>query len=270
MQDKSRNVSYGSSADRSREWSRNWRWVLALTFLCVLLALLYQVRPKFAVEQVINPPASDSSRTLALPKQEKPFETEKRAIGTHIQAPPQPVAEQGDSVPGVLQTNFWQIDQNARGKYLHQADLAAEALHLESLGEEEQKVASEALVELVNEVTEPARLQALHLLLNWSKLDEETLARTVQNALTDADESFAGLAVAILTSRTDEQAARVLTQAYRGADAKGRLAIVQLVQVDSLAAPLLQQARNDPDTSVRSAAIANLKTPPRVTTQSSQ
>ena len=260
MQKNPENAAPTRSADRAR----TWRWGLALALTCALLALLYQFRPKSELEQVVFYPLPSNLQ------QEAVLEAEKPPGGAQMHTPAQPLPAQAHAPPPVLPTRFWEIEPHSRGKYLYQADLAAEALHLESVGAEEQNAALSALVELTNEVTEPARLQALHLLLSWSKLDDAFLTRTFQKALTDPDDTFANMAVSILTSRTDPQAARILAHAYPAADAKARLAIVQLIQADSLAAPLLQEAQNDPDPSVRTAAIAILKPPPRVARQGSQ
>jgi len=235
-----------------------------------MLALLYQIRPKPGVEQALHPPPSDLGKAVEGTRQGEVFEPEKPGGGTQVEAPAQPLAEQSGTSTPVLQSKFWEMDQVSRGKYLYEADLAAEASNLESVTEKQQKAAAEALLEIINDVTDPGRLQALHLLFTCSKLDDEILTRNFRKALADPDEAFAGLAASILASRKDEQAARVLTEAYNGADAKGRLAIAQLLQVDSLAAPLLQRAKNDPDEKVRSAAIANLAPPTRVAAQGIQ
>jgi hypothetical protein len=265
-----KNASSGSSANRSIERRRSWFLGFLVFFACTMLALLYQIRPKPGVEQALNPPPSDLGKVVERTKQGEVFEAEKPAGGTHVEAPAQPLAEQSGPSTPVLQSKFWEIDQASRGKYLYEADLAAEASNLELLSEKDRKAAAEALLEIINDTTDPGRLQALHLLFTCSKLDDEILTRSFRKALADPDEAFGGLAASILASRNDEQAARVLTQAYSDADAKGRLAIAQLLQVESLAAPLLQQAKNDPDAKVRSAALANLAPPTRVPAQGIQ
>src|SRR5436853_7827541 len=159
-----KNGSSGGSANHSIEWRRSWFLCLLVFFACALLALLYEIRPKHGLEQALPSAPSDLGKVIEGTKQGEGFEAEKPAGGTQVEAPAQPVAAQSSPSTPDLPSKFWEMDQPSRGKYLNEADLAAEASNLESLGEKERKAAAEALLEIINDVTNPGRLQALHLL----------------------------------------------------------------------------------------------------------
>src|SRR6476620_4841263 len=132
-----KNASSVSSANRPGARRRIWPSGILLFFACTMLALLYQIRPKPGVEEAVHPPPSDLGKVVEGTKQGKVFEAEKPAGVTHVEAQ-QPLTELRVAPTPVLQSKFWEIDQASRGKYLYQADLAAEASNLESLNEKEQ------------------------------------------------------------------------------------------------------------------------------------
>jgi len=92
-------------------------------------------------------------------------------------------------------------DQATLQKYLRDADPIIGAAAFDALGVHNMHKAVEALLEVVNDPTEPVRLQALQLLLG-SAADEATIADTLRAALEDPDPAFVAAAVQALGGRT--------------------------------------------------------------------
>ena len=81
-------------------------------------------------------------------------------------------------------------------------------------------------------------------------------------AINDPDSSFGNVAVSMLSSREDAQAASVLAKTYATGDPTARLTIIQAIGPESPASPVLQAARSDPDEMVRSTANSILSPQP--------
>lgn len=156
---------------------------------------------------------------------------------------------------------FWALDKALLGSYLHDADLGQAGAILDLLEGRDKEQALAALREVMNDTASPGRLQALQLLLNWSKLEPDTLEGVFVSALDDVDSGCALVAVGTLVGRTDEQAISLLTKAYQEGETERRLMIVQSVSPDSAASQILNQAAADLDPTVRSSALAILSPP---------
>jgi HEAT repeat protein len=142
--------------------------------------------------------------------------------------------------------------------HLRDADPAVGAAAFDALGVRNKEAAVEALLDVVNDPAEPARLQALQLLLGSPEAGEATLAATLRTALADPDSAIVACAVQELGGRDDAEAISALAEALGAGDLPTRLLIVQSIASNTSAVPLLHQGLEDPDETVRTAATAVL------------
>jgi HEAT repeat protein len=142
--------------------------------------------------------------------------------------------------------------------HLRDPDPAVGAAAFDALGVRNKEAAVGALLEVVNDPTEPVRLQALQLLLGSLEAGEATLAATLRTALADPDSAIVACAVQELGGRDDAEAISALAEALGAGDLPTRLLIVQSIASNTSAVPLLHQGLEDPDETVRTAATAVL------------
>ena len=150
-------------------------------------------------------------------------------------------------------------DQATLQYYLRDADPIVGASAFSALGVRDKQAAVEALLEVVNDPTEPVRLQALQILLASSDIDQATL--DLRAAFNDVDPAFVACAAQELGARDDGDALKTIAEMLGAGDPPTRLLIVQSIANNTSAAPLLYQSLNDPDESVRNAARAILFPP---------
>lgn len=158
-------------------------------------------------------------------------------------------------------STFWKMETPMLGVYLRDADPAAVARYLETLNGRDQDNALQALRKVLDDTTSLGRLEALQLLVNWSKLNAETLTGVLDTALRDPNPAFANIAVGTLAGRSDEQATTVLAKLFREGDTPTRLLVVESIPKDGRAAPLLNEAVSDADETIRKTAVATLFPP---------
>jgi HEAT repeat protein len=118
--------------------------------------------------------------------------------------------------------------------------------------------AVQALLNVINDTTEPVRLQALQTLLNAPGIENATIVGALRSALRDPDPAFVACAVQALTIRSDPDAVSVITEALREGSVATRLAIVRSAGNSDAAQGYLYYALRDPDAKVRSAAMDTL------------
>jgi DNA-binding phage protein len=138
--------------------------------------------------------------------------------------------------------------------YLRDPDPIIAAAAFDALEVGNERAAVEALLAVVNDPTEPVRLQALEILLGSPEAGEAVLAATLRAALQDPDHAFVARAVQELGGRADAEALSALAEALDAGDLLTRLLIVQSIASNTSDVPLLYQGLEDPDETVRSAA----------------
>jgi len=143
--------------------------------------------------------------------------------------------------------------------YLRDADPAIAASAFGALGVRDKQGAVQALLGVVNDPTEPVRLQALQILLSSPDVDKAML--DLRAALEDADTALVACAAQELGGRNDVEALNTLADVLRTGDAPARLLVVQSIANNTSAAYLLYQSLNDPNETVRNAAWAILFPP---------
>ena len=150
-------------------------------------------------------------------------------------------------------------DQVTLRSYLRDADPIIAASAFGALRVRDKQAAVEALLDVVNDPTEPVRLQALQILLASPNVDKATL--DLRDAFDDVDPAFVASAAQELGGRNDVEALNTLADVLRTGDAPARLLVVQSIADNTSAAYLLYQSLNDPDETVRNAAWAILFPP---------
>lgn len=132
-----------------------------------------------------------------------------------------------------------------------------------ALGARSKRAALQAVIDVVNDATEPVRLQALQLLLgsDIDKADEQAVARVLRAALDDPDPAFVILATEALAASDDPADERALMDALRDGSLATRLLIVQSVGRGEAAKQYLNYALRDSDETVRNAAESILSQP---------
>jgi HEAT repeat protein len=193
------------------------------------------------IEPATGQPASES--VGGQPAGQRPVEASREALGALAQQTK--LAEIGAAFAG---------DQATLRNYLRDPDPIIGAAAFDALGVRNKRAALEALLEVVNDPTEPLRLQALQLLLDTPEVDEATLTATLRAALEDPDPAFVARAVQEFGGRTDAEALSALAEALDAGDLPTRLLIVQSIASNTSDVPLLYRSLKDPDETVRSAA----------------
>ena len=119
--------------------------------------------------------------------------------------------------------------------------------------------AVENLVAEINDVSQPVRLQALQLLTESPRAEEQTVMTTLIDALNDGDPSFSAYAAQALAERGTPKAMNALSEMLNSPDPSTRLMILQSVAETKAGLALLRAALSDSDETVRSAAAALLQ-----------
>jgi HEAT repeat protein len=141
---------------------------------------------------------------------------------------------------------------------LRDRDPAIAGAALAALSARNPHEAMEALVRVIDDTTEPVRLQAFQLLLDAPDSDPAVVGRALARALKDPDSALVVRAVQELVGRGDPQSVATLMDAQRDGDVELRLLIVKSVGMGDPVHPCLFNALGDPDKRVREAAEAAL------------
>ena len=149
-------------------------------------------------------------------------------------------------------------DEDALAGYLRDHDPIVGGAALQALGERNKHKAREAILEVINDSTEPVRLQVLELLLADPDPDRGLIMRVLRAALKDADPAFPERAIQELLKSDDPEAADALAEAQREGNASVRLLIAKSIGSDDRARPYLSFALGDADETVRNTAEAAL------------
>jgi len=273
---------------------RSLRVIAVLIFAGLLVAFGVSThRPNIIVRPAIQPPSKSAG---GQPEAEQPCETVgdvfdprsqetelgRVAILAQASAMPSAVEPASQSLDGQLeaqrpgemsgedfdehaqQTKLTKIHSGTTNQatlqyYLRDADPIVGASAFSALGVRDKQAAVDALLDVVNDPTEPVRLQALQILLASSDIDQATL--DLRAAFNDVDPAFVACAAQELGARDDGEALNTLAEVLGAGDPPTRLLIVQSIANNTSAAPLLYQSLNDPDESVRNAARAILFPP---------
>ena len=118
----------------------------------------------------------------------------------------------------------------------------------------------EAVLQVIDDTTEPVRLQAFELLLDAPDPDQAVVARALARALKDPDSALVVRAIQELVTRDDPESVGALMEAQRDGDVELRLLIVKSVGTGDNVRPYLSNALDDPDERVRNAAERVLAT----------
>jgi HEAT repeat protein len=143
-------------------------------------------------------------------------------------------------------------------EHLRDRDPMINTAAFDAIGAHGKYRALEALLDVIDDTTEPTRLQALQLLLRAPDTDEAAVKRTLRAALKDPDPAFVAFAVETLAAGRDPEAENMLREALRDDNVLTRLLIVQSLGSSDAARPYLGYALSDPDKTVRKAAAALL------------
>jgi len=138
----------------------------------------------------------------------------------------------------------------------HDPVIAGAALQALSAGNRDE--AMEAILQVIDDTTEPVRLQAFQLLLDAPDADQTVVARALAKALKDQDSALVVRAIQELVGRDDPESAATLRDALREGDAELRLLIVKSVGTGDNVRQYLSDALHDVDPRVRKAAEAVL------------
>lgn len=127
----------------------------------------------------------------------------------------------------------------------------------------DKEIAARALLDIVEDGTEPRRLEVLQRLCASPHVDEETRMAALFVAVHDADDALVTQAVRELALREDPAALSLLTGAFEAGERPTKLFILESLASNAAAEPLLQQGVLDPDETVRSTAkgFMSLRTP---------
>jgi HEAT repeat protein len=131
---------------------------------------------------------------------------------------------------------------------------------LQALGARSQKEAMDAILQVIDDTTEPVRLQAFQLLLDAPDADQAVVTRALAGALKDPDWALVVRAVRELVTRDDPDSVAALMDAQRDGDVELRLLIVKSLGAGDSVRPYLFYALDDPDERVRKAAEQVLAT----------
>lgn len=129
---------------------------------------------------------------------------------------------------------------------------------LQALSARSRHEAMEAILQVIDDTTEPVRLQAFQLLLDAPDSDQAVVAKALAKALRDLDSALVVRAIQELVTRDDPESDEALTEALREGDVELRLLIVKSVGTGDNVRPYLFNALHDADERVRAAAEAVL------------
>jgi len=138
--------------------------------------------------------------------------------------------------------------------FLRDPDPVVGAAAFNALTARGKLAAVQALLAVINDTTEPVRLQALQMLVDAPDMDDATVLGALRSALEDPDSALVVYAVQVLMARNDPAAVGALTDALRQGSAATRLLIVKTVGTAEAAQRYLYDALRDPDENVRGAA----------------
>ncbi|HXM99004.1 MAG TPA: HEAT repeat domain-containing protein [Candidatus Dormibacteraeota bacterium] len=150
-------------------------------------------------------------------------------------------------------------DREALGKYMQDANAAAQAGAFDALPAHDNPAGVENLLAEIKDVSQPVRLQALQLLTESPQADEQTVMTTLIDALNGADPSLSEYAAHALAERGTPDAMNALSEMLKSSDPSTRLMILQSVAQTEAGPPLLRAALSDSNETVRSAAAALLQ-----------
>lgn len=142
--------------------------------------------------------------------------------------------------------------------YLSGGDPALVEAALQAASRRDKELASQTLLDLVNDTSEPRRSEILQRLCASPYVDEATVTAALSTALHDADYALVTQAVRALSDRSDAAALGLLSEALDTGERSTKLFILETIVNNHSAEPLVKRGLNDPDEAVRSAAQAVL------------
>ena len=145
-------------------------------------------------------------------------------------------------------------DERALAAFLRDRDPVVAAAAFDTLRERDSNAASQALLAIIRDTTEPTRLRALQLLVSEADADDGNVLSALRIALNDPDSALVVSAVQALVGRDDFAATSALADAMREGSVATRLLIVRTVGTSDAARPYLNDGLRDRDESVRKAA----------------
>ena len=145
-------------------------------------------------------------------------------------------------------------------KALEDSDPVVRAAALAALSEENPQAVSEVMADLPeSRKASMRRLQALQQMAQDDRSDGQTVLSALGDALKDNDPAVQAFAVQGLTDRGDPESMEFLQNAFRGLDSANRMLAVETAVQKGGGLQILQDAMQDPDRSIRSAAAELLK-----------
>lgn len=145
-------------------------------------------------------------------------------------------------------------DEQALRQALLDSEPLVQARALELLAAHDREKIAAHLIDLTKTSQPQTRIQALHLLSESELADEETIVSSLGDALVATDENVKAYAIEALAKRGGSEAMTYLQQAFRDPDPKIRRMVVENAAPQDAQGVLLQEARWDPDETVRSFA----------------
>lgn len=145
-------------------------------------------------------------------------------------------------------------DEQALRQALLDSEPLVQARALELLAAHDREKIAAHLIDLTKTSQPQTRIQALHLLSESELADEETIVSSLGDALVATDENVKAYAIEALAKRDGPEAMTYLQQAFRDPDPKIRRMVVENAAPQDAQGVLLQEARWDPDETVRSFA----------------
>jgi HEAT repeat protein len=150
-------------------------------------------------------------------------------------------------------------DMDALSKAVQSSDPAIQADAFEEMSKLNPQAAIDALSNSLKSDQPAQRLQALQLLDQSEHTDDDLVVSAMGQALSEEDVSVKDYAIQALARRGGSQEMDLLRQAMTDPDPAVRLMVLESVGQETEGLPLVQQAVNDSDPSVSSAASQLLK-----------
>lgn len=197
-----------------------------------------------------QPEAAGARRQLpnALPDTTRETAPQQAATGT----------EQAERLRA-LHTFAHQGNVQALQQALFDPDPLIQATAFALFAEHDLQGATTALLGATQSKQPERRRQALELLHESSQVDERPVLTTLHTALADDDPSVKSFAIRALADRGGAEAFEYLREALRDPDAAIRRLVLESVIQHSDALPLVQEAVEDSDETIRSMALSRLE-----------
>jgi len=167
---------------------------------------------------------------------------------------PEPLANSPEVKLAAIGSAATDHDHDALNAFLRDGDAAVQASAFQALAAQSHDAAIDSLTAEIQDTSQPARLQALQLLVQSSGAGDSVIMNTLLAALKDPDPAFNAYAIQTLAGYGNAGALEALSDAFHGMDAAAKLTIVQSLAGTQAGLPLLQEAASDADATVSAAA----------------